>query len=217
LLIDFLKDVVLEGTGVEVQIEGINIAGKTGTAQKPKIGEKGYEVGNYIASFVGFFPAEDPQIVGLIILDSPRGLHYGSQTAAPAFKRVTQKIIPSQDIMLKSRIETQEPSFAVASKQEMLDEVKPAEKSNSIFDSFTPESSVKSSELNVKKIDKASDSKKVMPKVIGLTSREAIKLLSSYSIPFKIEGSGSVKKQIPLPGEVLPQGGTCFLECSTND
>jgi cell division protein FtsI/penicillin-binding protein 2 len=217
LLIDFLKDVVSEGTGVEVQIEGINIAGKTGTAQKPKIGEKGYEVGNYIASFVGFFPAEDPQIVGLIILDSPRGLHYGSQTAAPAFKRVTQKIIPSQGIMLKSRIETQEPSFAVASKQEMLDEVKPAEKSNSIFDSFTPESSVKSSELNVKKIDKASDSKKVMPKVIGLTSREAIKLLSSYSIPFKIEGSGSVKKQIPLPGEVLPQGGTCFLECSTND
>ncbi len=217
MLTDLLKGVVSEGTGTEVQIEGVDIAGKTGTAQKPKIGEKGYQKGNYVASFVGFFPVEDPQIVGLIILDSPKGEHYGSQTAAPAFKRVTQKIIPSQNILSGNGGEKTELSFAIASKHETTDEVKVNEKSNSITENFISKNSDNNSESNVKKIEELSESKKVMPKVIGLTSREAIKLLSSYSIPFKIEGSGRVKKQIPLPGKPLSQGENCFLECSLSD
>lgn len=217
MLTDLLKGVVSEGTGVEVQIEGINIAGKTGTAQKPKIGERGYQQGNYVASFVGFFPVENPQIVGLIILDSPKGVHYGSLTAAPAFKRVTQRIIPSQNMLTGNGGEKAEFSFAVASDHKITDEVKAKEKSNSTTENSISKSSDNNSKSSVKKIEESSDSKKIMPKVIGLTSREAIKLLSSHSIPFKIEGSGRVKKQAPPPGKQLSQGENCFLECSSND
>lgn len=222
VLTEFLKGVVFEGTGMQVQMEGVSIAGKTGTAQKPKIGERGYQKGKYIASFVGFFPAEDPQIVGLVILDSPVGLHYGSQTAAPAFKRITQKIIPSQNILSDSRVEKPELSFAVASKREAVDEKIPPVRFDRRTGDYTPKSEKKGNgsedlDINFGKSKKADSSKQIMPKVVGLTTREAVKLLSSYSISLKIEGSGRVKKQMPLPGKKLAQGVTCFLECRSDD
>jgi len=222
LLTEFLKGVVSEGTGMEVQIEGVSIAGKTGTAEKPKVGERGYQKGNYIASFVGFFPAENPQMVGLVILDSPKGLHYGSQTAAPAFKRVTQKILPSQNILMESGKEKGELSFAIATKRKLVDEVEPNKSSKLGIQVFAPHIDKKGtigkdSELKLTESKKTNGSEKIMPKVIGLTVREAIKLLGSYSIPFKIEGSGKVKKQVPLPGKKLAQGGNCFLECRSDD
>jgi len=221
-LTEFLKGVVSEGTGMEVQIEGVSIAGKTGTAQKTKIGERGYQKDKYIASFVGFFPAENPQIVGIVVLDSPKGLHYGSQTAAPAFKRVTQKIIPSPNVLLQSGDEKPDLSFAVAAQRKLVDEVE-SNKSSKLGIQFSAShidekgTIGKNSEVKLTESRKTDGTKEIMPKVIGLTAREAIKLLSSYSVLFKIEGSGRVKKQIPLPGKKLTQGETCFLECRSDD
>jgi hypothetical protein len=72
-------------------------------------------------------------------------------------------------------------------------------------------------DLNIIEGQKLDGLVKVMPKVTGFTVREAVKLLSSHSIPFKIKGSGKVKKQIPLPGTNLMHGETCFLECKIDD
>ncbi|MDH4222230.1 MAG: transpeptidase family protein [candidate division Zixibacteria bacterium] len=222
ILTEFLRGVVSDGTGIEVQIEGVNIAGKTGTAQKTKIGKRGYERGKYMASFVGFFPAEDPQIVGLVILDSPKGLYYGSQTAAPAFRRITQRIIPSQNLLLANELEKTDFSFAVATKQEKVYDSKFRKKLDSKVNNSISRTEKKDNEVEVvgvsmNEINEKNDGRKIMPSVVGLTAREAIKLLSSYSIVSEIRGSGVVRKQHPLPGNMLSQGKTCFLECSLSD
>ncbi|HAW60221.1 MAG TPA: stage V sporulation protein D [Actinobacteria bacterium] len=85
-----LEQAVNEGTGKAARIDGYRVAGKTGTAQKP--GEKGggYEPGRYIASFIGFAPAQDPQFVILVVIDEPVGTMYGGVVAAPVFKKVAE-------------------------------------------------------------------------------------------------------------------------------
>ena len=90
----FLKAVVDYGHGTTTKLNFVNIAGKTGTAEKKKIDCIGYEEDKYISSFVGFFPVEDPQIVMLIIFDEPDYDHrFGSLCAAPTFRNITEEII----------------------------------------------------------------------------------------------------------------------------
>jgi len=87
------------GTGVNAALEGYSVCGKTGTAQK--IDEKGtYSDEKYIASFLGFIPAEDPEITVLVVIDEPQGKHYGSIVAAPAFKRIAHETVNYMNIPL---------------------------------------------------------------------------------------------------------------------
>ncbi len=87
------------GTGVNAALEGYSVCGKTGTAQK--IDEKRtYSDEKYIASFLGFIPAEDPEITVLVVIDEPQGKHYGSIVAAPAFKRIAHETVNYMNIPL---------------------------------------------------------------------------------------------------------------------
>ena len=82
-LCDLLEHVVSEGTGKKAAIEGFSIGGKTATSQTlPRSDHK------YIASFLGFAPAEDPQVIGLIVIDNPQGVYYGGTVAAPVMKEI---------------------------------------------------------------------------------------------------------------------------------
>lgn len=96
-----LEQVVEAGTGNATKIEGYRVAGKTGTAQKPLPG-CGYKSGKYISSFVGFAPAENPEIIALVVIDEPQGAYYGGVVAAPVFKNVVEfslnhlKVSPSE-------------------------------------------------------------------------------------------------------------------------
>ncbi len=83
------------GTGTRAAIPGYTIAGKTGTARK-HIENVGYVEGKYIVSFLGFFPADDPKILGLVVIDEPKaeGINlYGGTVAAPVFKKMAEKAI----------------------------------------------------------------------------------------------------------------------------
>jgi membrane carboxypeptidase/penicillin-binding protein len=85
------------GTGKNAYLQDISIAGKTGTGQKATPG-KGYQEGLWSASFLGFFPAENPKIAGLILFDEPAGSVYsGGGLAAPVFREVVEDIIPLLD------------------------------------------------------------------------------------------------------------------------
>jgi stage V sporulation protein D (sporulation-specific penicillin-binding protein) len=78
------------GTGSKAKLEGYSMGGKTGTARK-YIENVGYASGRYTASFMGFLPAEDPQLVGLIVVDDPsitNGPAYGGSVAGPVFKEI---------------------------------------------------------------------------------------------------------------------------------
>ena len=75
-----------EGTGERAALEGYEVAGKTGTAQKP--GEGGYQEDAYVASFAGFAPARNPRLVAVVMIDEPQEGYYGGEVAAPVFRRI---------------------------------------------------------------------------------------------------------------------------------
>ena len=92
-----LESVVALGTGRNAYIENYRVGGKTGTAQKVSNGR--YMVGNYITSFIGFLPANDPQIVIYVAIDNPKGISaYGGTVSAPIFKNIAEDAIVSLDI-----------------------------------------------------------------------------------------------------------------------
>ena len=92
-LTEILIGVVENGTGKTARLKTYRVAGKTGTAQKSKP-LVGYEKGEYIASFIGFLPAEDPQLLIGVFIDEPReGLHWGGYIAAPLFRKIAQRVL----------------------------------------------------------------------------------------------------------------------------
>jgi stage V sporulation protein D (sporulation-specific penicillin-binding protein) len=95
-LANMLEGVVTEGSGKKAYIQGYRVAGKTGTAQKYEDGH--IAAGKYVSSFVGFFPANDPQYLALIIVDEPQGVYYGSAVAAPVAKEIFEDIIAIKNI-----------------------------------------------------------------------------------------------------------------------
>lgn len=96
ILREMLEGVVREGSGKHAYIEGYKVGGKTGTAQKYEDGH--VASGKYVSSFAGFFPANNPQYVALIIVDEPQGTYYGSAVAAPVAKEIFEDIIKIKNI-----------------------------------------------------------------------------------------------------------------------
>jgi stage V sporulation protein D (sporulation-specific penicillin-binding protein) len=96
ILNEMLERVVSEGSGKQAYIEGYRVAGKTGTAQKYENGV--IAVGKYVSSFVGYFPANNPKYLALVIIDEPVGQYYGSTVAAPYAKQVFEGIIKVKNL-----------------------------------------------------------------------------------------------------------------------
>ena len=84
-----LEQVVASGTGKNAYVEGYRVGGKTATSQTLPRGS-----GKYIASFLGFAPADDPQVLALVIIYNPQGIYYGGQVAAPVAKTLFENILP---------------------------------------------------------------------------------------------------------------------------
>src|SRR5205085_10511836 len=80
------------GTASAVSVPGYTLAGKTGTAQVAENG--GYSKTKYIASFIGFAPAQNPQLLAAVIVDEPQGEIYGGSVAAPAFGQIAEFALP---------------------------------------------------------------------------------------------------------------------------
>ena len=92
-----LESVVSLGTGRNAYIDGYRVGGKTGTAQKVQNGI--YLSGNYIVSFIGFLPANDPKIVVYLAIDNPKGVtQYGGTVSAPIVKNIMEDAIKALDI-----------------------------------------------------------------------------------------------------------------------
>ena len=101
-VVDILKRSVKAGTGGEAAIKGYEVAGKTGTAQKYDRKTGSYSKTAYVSSFVGFVPADAPKIAILVMVDEPRGVHWGGSVAAPIFKNIGRETlrylnVPSDD------------------------------------------------------------------------------------------------------------------------
>lgn len=106
-----LESVVSEGTGNKTYIPGYRIGGKTATSQKLPRGS-----GKYIASFMAFAPAENPEVIGIVLIDEPKGVYYGGAVAGPVMQEIMSNTLPYLDIKV-----------AYSEKEKELDEVQTVE------------------------------------------------------------------------------------------
>ncbi|MAL65036.1 MAG: hypothetical protein CMF94_02925 [Candidatus Marinimicrobia bacterium] len=191
---NMLRNVILDGTGVNAGISGWKVAGKTGTAQKWLNGK--YSDDKFISNFVGFFPEKDPQLLSLIILDEPKQpYHWGGQGAAVAFKRVMSRIINMDDSIsppLHAKNNTNS-NFIENPKKINAKPVRDDKKNNLVA-------------LSTK--TKISNKVKV-PELRGLSMRKAMSTLRDQGIESHMNGSGKVAWQSPKPGTYVEIGTIC--------
>ncbi len=127
ILTQILESVVNEGTGIHAKVDGLRIAGKTGTAQVYEFGF--YSKSRYRASFVGFFPVEKPKFVCFVMLESPKKSYAGGIVAAPIFKRIAEQIIKLSPVEVEDsgkflvNIGNEKKTFAKNSKSFSKDEM----------------------------------------------------------------------------------------------
>lgn len=173
-----MEKVVSEGGGKPAHIAGYQIAGKTGTAEK--LAEQGgYAPGEYIASFVGFVPAANPQYAMLVMLDTPQGAFYGSQVSAPVFKDTLQQILVAKGI---------QPS------------------THEGLPSFEEDAKDRAKAVKVPVMEFLPDNKVKIPDFTGLDMRQTAELVQRGHLVLVPYGSGRAKKQSLSPGTVAAEG-----------
>ena len=179
---DMMEQVVIDGGGKSAAIKGYRIAGKTGTAEK--LAEKGgYEKDKYIASFVGFVPADKPKYAMIVMIDEPQGAFYGSQVAAPIFRDTLQQILVAKGIQPISGEGL--PSF------EQLEQA---------------EAKTVQSEKKVPQLTIMPDGKIKLPDFKGVDMRRAAGIIRQGRLRLKPHGSGFAYKQEPKAGTVVDEG-----------
>jgi len=178
-----------KATGIKARIEGIHVAGKTGTAQKYEMG-KGYDSKKYLSSFIGFLPAERPELLIGVMIDEPRAPYYGGLNAAPVFKRIAERSLQILDRVPKTAVVK---NFVEAPKSKELPPLIPM-----------PEIRV------------ASDGIWYMPNLKGLSMREALRILGEHVSSVKMAGEGFVDRQSPESGAIISPKTDVSLHFSPN-
>jgi len=182
LLLPAFVDVVQRGTATAAKMNDVRVAGKSGTARKTVNGGYGSE---YRSSFVGFYPAENPQVAMIVVLDEPQTSIYGGLVAAPIFRRIAERWAVAFAV-------TDTPSPQDTWQQTVLG------------DAAETLQSPEADEPPARPIPILSEPDlTVMPSVLGLDARTAHSLLSAKGINVRFYGTGSVTKQIPAPGEAV--------------
>jgi cell division protein FtsI/penicillin-binding protein 2 len=192
-----LRGVITDGTGENASIAGWKIAGKTGTAQKWKDGK--YSNKQFISNFVGFFPYDDPKILTFIMLDEPsQPFHWGSEGAAVAFNRVVKRIINMDN------------SITPPKNKKYTSLKKPINYLNKeidIKDKIEPERI----ELSFLSTQQIYGDKTEVPEIRGFSMRKAMRVLRSFDLNFKIQGTGKVLWQSPRPGAIVKKETICVV------
>ena len=189
-----LSTVVEDGTGTKAKIKFINAGGKTGTSQRLINGK--YSKNQYNSSFIGFFPVDNPQIICLVLVNSPKVGKYGGQVAAPIFKRISERIIKGN-------------YNKFLEKKEILIPVNDT-KMVYVKKDFQIKGNLKYLDLDFTgNISKARMN--VMPNLINRTLSEAISILTKIGLKFKVSGTGKIVKQSITPGTKLRAGLLCNI------
>jgi cell division protein FtsI (penicillin-binding protein 3) len=209
-----LEGVVENGTAQNVRNPVYKIAGKTGTAQIATAGE-GYDKQNYKASFVGYFPADNPQYSCIVVIFKPnKGIYYGSQIAAPVFKDVADKVYAINPDIHYSVLPPADTTFLPdTARSEFSDLVEICQSLRLI-----PPPPVKQSPwIMLSRKDQHLVYEEVIlsdtavPDMTGMGARDAIFLLESIGLKPQIMGKGKVSSQSPAPGSPLIKGEWVIL------
>ncbi|MCK9618357.1 MAG: transpeptidase family protein [Lentimicrobiaceae bacterium] len=209
-----LEGVVLHGTARRMKNNQYPIAGKTGTA---KILEGGKYIQEYNASFVGYFPADNPRYSCIVLISRPKKtLKYGAELSAPVFREIADRVYATR---LKGIARTN--VKRVNTKASVPDSYAGKSKEIETLFSFLqyPLATNQNSSTwlvnekgNVKNIV---CKKGVVPDVQGLTAKDAVYLIEKAGLNVKLSGNGKVNNQIPAPGTVAIKGNIVTLTLGT--
>jgi cell division protein FtsI (penicillin-binding protein 3) len=184
------------GTATQAALEGIIVAGKTGTAQKVSSETKRYAPGKYVSTFMGFLPAEAPSLVIVVVVDEPKGSHYGGVVAAPIFKGIAEQSLTVLGIRrITQALPQGQPSEPLYQKPDMA-----------------PLLMAQKAGEEDKGSNEDQSSKRIMPDIRGMSMRKALEVLRGYEVPVIVVGSGKAVAQTPLPGTVLGQRTRCQIQ-----
>ncbi len=221
---ELLVGVVERGTGVKTRIEGYQMAGKTGTAQKTLPGKRGYECGKYITSFGGFFPVQDPGYAVFVMLDEPKRDKWGGESAAPLFRELAESTIYAFDELLDDAA----PGYMADNQPGMGERYRVVSVSGA---RESGERRIRGRKEECPVVDLAYPSRDSgdygrksypfvqsalvrgrMPDLSGLAMREAYLLVANTGLRVRIEGMGRIVKQEPSAGEQYTEKDICLLK-----
>ncbi|MFH1213608.1 MAG: penicillin-binding protein [Candidatus Neomarinimicrobiota bacterium] len=194
---ELLRLTVSSGTGMRADINGLAIAGKTGTAQK--VVGKTYSQTAYMASFVGFFPANNPKLLCVVVIDNPRGRHTGGAVSAPVVREVFKRIVNQSDDLFfdeQAPLPTPPANFTYGTQPAVATISQPANVEEAVYRPML------STVVYTNK----------MPNLCGKTLRQAMGILHGLGIDdISIEGAGVVVSQKPAANSPLNPNDHCIL------
>lgn len=194
-----LLNVVKIGTGKKASVEGINIGGKTGTTRTLVNGTYSKEF--YNSSFIGFFPAENPTYLCLIVFNSPsKESYYGGDVAAPVFQEFVKQVIEHSPEKFNNPI-GDESIIKISTVKNGDEQLQFAENETN----------------NTPTVTLPNTQKRNMPDVKGMAVRDAIKLLNNLNILFELKGFGKIQSQSITPGDEITDTDVCILNCAASE
>jgi cell division protein FtsI (penicillin-binding protein 3) len=216
-----LEGVVENGTARNLANTHYKIAGKTGTAQV-SLGKEGYTKYLYQASFVGYFPADQPKYSCIVVVNAPsKQIYYGNVVAGPIFRAITDRIYVREyemheDQTLLTERTLQAPYSKSGSGEALaasfahlnLPLQQQGDASLWVSTRSTPEGVISSSRLI---------SSQLVPNVVDMGLKDAVFLLESKGLKVELDGWGTVRGQSQLPGSIIRKGSIVRLNMSLNE
>lgn len=216
-----MEGVVDSGTAKNLKHADFKIAGKTGTAQIAKEGVyKGQKI-TYQASFVGYFPADNPKYSCIVVVNAPsNSVYYGNLVAGPIFKEIADKVYSSRLDIHKEIQQTEilaENKFPAAqsgNKNDLVTSITKLEIPLKNDTQMTSRWAFVENKGNKIELKENSETKGIVPKVVGMGARDAIYILENLGLTVKIEGHGTVVQQSINAGTEITAGREIILKLS---
>jgi cell division protein FtsI/penicillin-binding protein 2 len=209
-----LEGVTLRGTAKAAQLDGYSAAGKTGTAQKIDPKTKAYSPTKFVASFVGFAPVSNPQVVIVVVVDEPGGAYHGGDVAAPIFREVAEQILPilgtMPDIETKSAPDLvaqvdQDPERAAKLREEQMRAEQERKATLPTVDSNGGRGGEVVYAVGTRKA-------MLMPDLRGRSVRDVARTCAQLGLQVEARGEGRVFKQTPAAGSEVNTGQTIYVD-----
>ncbi|HSR41079.1 MAG TPA: penicillin-binding transpeptidase domain-containing protein, partial [Longimicrobiales bacterium] len=196
-----LVDVVEDGTGTAARLSTFRVAGKSGTS-RAYTARGGYDEGGYFASFVGYFPAEDPQLVVFVKLERPRGSYFGGAAAAPVTRATLEAILAARRAPLDRRA-----LIHIARRTASRVPSSPVR-----FASLSPAPAAADGDQEAYAPPRVGEAGAIpVPSVDGLPVRGAVRRLHGQGFRIRWEGGPGALRTVPGTGTRLHPGDTVLL------
>ena len=228
----FLSGVVEKGTGTGARVADVAIAGKTGTARKVVDGK--YDQGSYTATFAGFFPADNPKVVCVVMLDTGSKMYSGGQTSAPIFRNIAERVLGLSERFAETDIaETRTPGMITLPDVRNME----AQKASALLGAAGFEVETHSGGILVTGqsprpgTSLPAGGRVVLETIVpgepplkgnvrvpdlrSLSVRRAMNRLAAQHLTMTVRGSGVVVSQSPPAGELVKPGSAITVRCQS--